>query len=141
MASNKDGSDMRVNRVSGFSLIELMVVVAIIGILASIALPSYNDHQRRARRSAGAACVSAVAQGMERYYTTALTYVGAPAASVLDDVCDPDALTFYTISTGNIAAKTFTVSAAPTGKQSGDSCGTLGLTQAGAKSPTTEGCW
>ncbi len=141
--TSKDRIHMRVNRASGFSLIELMVVVAIIGILASIALPSYNDHQRKARRSAGAACVSAVAQGMERYYTTALTYVGAPAATVLDDVCEPEVLTFYTISTANVAAKTYTVSAAIVsgGKQAGDSCGTLSLNQAGAKSPTTAGCW
>ena len=125
-------------RAGGFSLIELMVVVAIIAILASIALPSYNEHQRKARRAAGAACATAVAQQFERYYTSNLTYVGAVANTA---ICDPEVLTFYTVNAANVAAKTYTVSAAPTGKQSGDSCGTLSINQAGTKSPSTTGCW
>ena len=125
-------------RTGGFSLIELMVVVAIIAILASIALPSYNEHQRKARRAAGAACATAVAQQFERYYTSNLTYVGAVANTA---ICDPEVLTFYTVNAANVAAKTYTVSAAPTGKQSGDSCGTLSINQAGTKSPATAGCW
>lgn len=125
-------------RTGGFSLIELMVVVAIIAILASIALPSYNEHQRKARRAAGAACATAVAQQFERYYTSNLTYVGAVANT---GICAPEVLTFYTVNAANVAAKTYTVSAAPTGKQSGDSCGTLSINQAGTKSPSTTGCW
>lgn len=125
-------------RTGGFSLIELMVVVAIIAILASIALPSYNEHQRKARRAAGAACATAVAQQFERYYTSNLTYVGAVANT---GICDPEVLTFYNVNAANVAAKTYTVSAAPTGKQSGDSCGTLSINQAGTKSPSTTGCW
>lgn len=128
---------------SGFSLVELMVTVAIIGILASIALPSYNEHVRKGRRAGGAACAAAMAQGMERYYTTALTYVGAPAAATLDDRCDPDALAFYEMRVENVGQKTYRVEARRRSgtPQAGDSCGTLSIDHTGAKLPATAGCW
>ena len=125
---------------SGFTLIELMVVAVILGIIASIALPSYNEHIRKTRRAAGAACATAVAQRLERVYTTDLSYAGAPAIATLTAACDRDALRFYTLAR-HVNAKTYSVTAAPKGAQSGDSCGTLSINQLGVKSPTTAGCW
>lgn len=128
---------------SGFSLVELMVTVAIIGILASIALPSYNEHVRKSRRAGGAACAAAIAQAMERYYTTALRYTGHPDIATLSARCDPDALRFYTMGIDTVAAKTYRITAAPRAgtPQAGDSCATLSINQAGTKEPATTGCW
>ena len=124
---------------AGFSLIELMVVVAIIGILASIALPSYNEHVRKTRRAAGAACAAAVAQQAERYYTANMKYTGFTADT---SICEPKALEFYTVApSGTPDAKTYTIAATPKGVMSGDSCGALSIDQTGRKSPTTAGCW
>ena len=120
----------------GFSLIELMVVVAIIAIIASVALPSYNEHLRTSRRAAGAACLSQAAQQMERFYTTNLTYTGAPAP-----VCDPDTAEFYGIAAATPDARSYTLTVTPQGRQSGDRCGNLTVNQAGTRTPNDRSCW
>jgi type IV pilus assembly protein PilE len=134
---NKEFS-MRYSHQYGFTLIEVMIVVAIIAILASIALPAYNNHTRKARRAAGAACAAAVAQQAERYYTVNMKYTGFTADT---SICEPKSLEFYSVaSSGTPDAKTYTIAATPIGVMGGDSCGVLTVNQTGAKSPST-GCW
>lgn len=129
---------------SGFTLIELMVVVAIIAILATIAYASYQDQIVKSRRAAGAACLQEKAQYMERYYTTNMTYEGAAFGQ-----CDADVAPFYTIEeVGDATAKAFTLQATAQASQGNDAkCGNLRIdekgtrTVTGTSSATPQDCW
>jgi type IV pilus assembly protein PilE len=128
----------------GFSLMELMIVVAIVGILAAVALPSYQEHVLRTRRVTAASCLMEHAQQMERQYATGMSYVVAlPAAS-----CRTDLTGFYTFAfgTGEPTATTFKIEATPTGAQTGDTrCNVLSINQQGVKTVSGAGgvadCW
>ncbi|MFB1010186.1 MAG: type IV pilin protein, partial [Thiopseudomonas sp.] len=63
------------NPQQGFTLIEIMIVIVILGVIAAIALPSYQDHVRRANRSEGMAFLQDVAARQERYFAQNNTYV------------------------------------------------------------------
>ncbi len=71
----------RMLRSRGFTLIELMIVVAIIAILAAIAYPSYIGYVTKTKRAAATACLSEYANYMERYYTTNMSYVQTAGAT------------------------------------------------------------
>lgn len=133
---NRNQSNMR-RSASGFSLIEIMVVVAIIAIIASIALPSYREYVTKTRREAGRACLMEAVQQAERFYTTNLTYTGLPGAFN----CGAGASPFYTVTSSNVAARAYTLSATPQGSHTDTRCGTLTINQAGTRSPATAGCW
>ncbi|CTP84289.1 hypothetical protein XTPLMG728_0504 [Xanthomonas translucens pv. poae] len=129
---------------NGFTLIELMIVVAVIAILAAIAYPSYTAHVVKARRATAASCLMERGQDMERYYTTHLTYVSAPALTQCDGVTD-----FYTLSfNGSVSAKAYSLQAVPKGAQltRDTKCGTLYLNQKGERTASVSGtdpmsCW
>ena len=140
MARNNKGLIfMKQHRNQGFTLIEVMIVVVIVGILASIALPSYQNHIRKTRRAVAASCLLEHAQFMERYFTTNMTYAGV---ALPNSGCSTDLAGFYGFAiSGTPDATTYIIQAAPEGAQASDSCGTLSVDQAGSKSPTTSGCW
>jgi type IV pilus assembly protein PilE len=133
------------NRNSGFTLIELMITVAIVAILAAIALPIYERHVIKTRRTLAKGCLIEIGQFMERQYTTSMSYATAtiPATSCISDLASQYTFSFVT---GQPTATTYTVNATPIGAQLHDTqCAELGLNQAGVRTvsgtqSSTE-CW
>ena len=119
--------------VGGFTLIEIMIVVLIIGILMAIAYPAYQNNVIRSRRATAGGCLLEAAQFMERYYTTRLTYVGAALPA-----CSADLSRFYAFSfDGAVAARSFKIQAVPRGVQLKDTqCATIKINQTGQKEET-----
>lgn len=129
-------------RSKGFTLIELMIVVAIVGILAAIAYPNYTEYTKRSQRSAIASLLSEQTQALERYYSQRGQY---------SDVTDSP----LTLSAGNtyysIAAvrdtQTYTLTATPVAStmMNGDKCGNFVITNTGKISNSTglatKDCW
>lgn len=132
------------HRVSGFTLVELMIVVAVVAILASIALPSYNESVRKSRRAQAKADMVEYAQIAERFFSVNNTYAGFNATLPARSPREAGSPQRYGL---NFAANgtTFTITATPTGAQASDRCGTLTINQTGAKTengvaPFSE-CW
>jgi type IV pilus assembly protein PilE len=130
-------------REAGFTLIELMVVVVILGILAAIAIPNYTEYVNRGRRAEAKTALLQVAQWQERTRTQTGSYATSfPAGFGLSSVG-----TTYTITINTGAdAGSYTLTATRAGSMASDTCGDFTLTHLGVQSTangtrTAAECW
>lgn len=134
---------------AGFSLIEVMIVVAILGIILGIGVPSYSSYMEKTRRADAIALLSEVAGEQERFFTennryaTTMTEMGYTAATELSENG------FYGVSVTASGGTTFTLTAAPIAgepQENDTKCGSFTINSAGSKgvvnaSLPAEKCW
>lgn len=125
----------------GFTLIELMIVVAIVGILAAIAYPSYTEYVKRTQRSAIATLLSEQTQVLERWYSQKGVYNGNPGPSI------SAGNDYYTIA-AVLNDQSFSLAATGKGMMLNDKCGVFTITNTGARTNpgatsgvTPKDCW
>lgn len=144
------------NRNSGFTLVELMVVVAIVGIIAAVAFPAYTQYVTKAKRATAKSLLTQVAQRQQQYfmdnksYTADLSDLGYPGATLfVDDQGNVSAATsedsVYTIEVTAQNQTSYTLTATPVNIQADrdTDCTSLTLDQRGTKGHTGAGaeCW
>ncbi len=136
---------------AGFSLIELLIAMAVVGLLASIAYPSYVSHVERTHRATARAALLDASHYMERYYAAKGSYAGASLPVQLSTVPAGVASTEarYALSVASSSPIGYALEARPLRS---DPCGTLGLNEQGVQtaasassgpgaSVTVASCW
>ena len=148
MAASGVVGDMLMKKMTGFTLVELMVVTAIVAVLAAIAVPMYQDSVKKSRRAEAVSALMTGAQRLEAYYTANGKYTtdagGLPA--VFATAIPSSGTAYYTIAaSGNPTADTYTLMATAAGAMENDECGNLSITQTGARSRSGSAdeslCW
>lgn len=136
------------NRSDGFTLIEVMIVVAIIGIIAAVAYPSYQGYVRKAQRVDAKSALLEVSARQEKFfgvnyrYATTLVQLGYGAAFITEN--NRYNVTFTTTPAAPANATAYTVQASALGDQINDTCDNFSLTSTGVKGVTegtVEDCW
>lgn len=135
---------------TGFTLIEVMIVVAILGILAAIAYPSYQRYVQKSRRTDAKTALLDLATREERFFTMNNTYAGTAVNLGYGGTFPISVLTsgtaFYQLTVTASSATAFTATATPIGAQAGDAlCGTYTVDQLGTQGNSGTGtaadCW
>jgi len=139
---------------NGFTLVELMITVAIVAILAMIAIPSYTQYVRRANRTDATKTMTLDAQALERCYSQNFSYAACPGALVGGPVASLDGKYNVTIAVPDTVtplapAASYYISAVPLGTQAGDTdCAQFSLNTTNAQLAQNSGgadnskvCW
>lgn len=133
---------MRTRAHAGFTLLELMITVAVVGILAAVAYPSYTDYIRKGKRATAQAALMELASKQQtflldrRLYSDSLTTLGFTAPTeIANDYT-------FTATKADGPPPTFTITATPSAALQGKGEQTLTITNTGAKTPAnTSGYW
>lgn len=121
-------------KLSGMTLIELMIVVAVIGIIAAIAYPNFTDYVKQSRRADAMGELMKLQMAQEEYRLRNTSY------ATIADLGFTSSSEFYTFSVSNLGAETYTLTATAKGAQVSDTeCATMSINQNDQKTPTT--CW
>jgi type IV pilus assembly protein PilE len=147
----------RLNGARGFTLMELIITMVIIGILAVVAIPQYSEYINRSRRAEAQAFLLEVAARQQHFLVDRRQYNAfksgelnnveeLPAAGGLGMRRPANMATYYDVTStvdNTTNPPTFTIAAAPKGSQSGERCGTMTVDQAGERRTSTNatGCW
>jgi type IV pilus assembly protein PilE len=126
------------SRASGFTLIELMITVAVIAIIAAVALPSYSQHVMRANITEAVSGLSDMRVKLEQYFQDQRTYNGAPAPCNAGTVAPLPVAKHFTFACSNLGALTYTVTATGSGSMANF---TYTINQAGTKTSTVPAGW
>ena len=131
------------NKYKGFTLVELMIVIAIIGILAAVGYPAYTNAVKKGNRADAIDSLMSLANRMEEYYMNNDTYVGATinAAGTGTVGSNQSSDDLYTLSITSATAYAYTLTATP--KSADTECGNLILNSLGQKTDSKGkgNCW
>ncbi|MGV7200404.1 type IV pilin protein [Xanthomonas axonopodis pv. betlicola] len=131
-----------VAQMRGFTLIELMIVVAVVAILSAIAYPSYTEHVRKSRRAQAKVDLVEYGQLAERFHTVQNTYVGFSLPSTVSPREGGTAA--YSLALSQQTQSGYVITATPGAAQVADKCGTLSIDQASRKTNSKglkSDCW
>lgn len=128
-------------RDAGFTLIELVIVMAVVAILAAVAIPNYSAYVQRGHRASAQAYLSDLASRQAQFFIDRRRYADTVAA--LNVPAPADVLNRYAITVVAVAGPpaAFTLTATPNGPQANDRCGVMTIDQAGNKQAAAARCW